>query len=103
MLSRRAFVGGSAAGLGFVFAGAGSLAAFARPAAADPHSDRLRSAGPGPQRHPRPAEGFSYKLVARSGVTPTADGVHPSDPDGMGVFGGARRLRAGQQPRELRQ
>ena len=33
-------------------------------------------------------EGFTYKLVARSGVTPTADGVHPSDPDGMGVFGG---------------
>ena len=34
-------------------------------------------------------EGFSYKLVARSGQTPTADGMHPSDPDGMGVFRGS--------------
>jgi secreted PhoX family phosphatase len=33
-------------------------------------------------------EGFSYKLLARSGQTPTAEGVHPSDPDGIGVFEG---------------
>jgi uncharacterized protein len=88
--SRRAFVGGSAAaGLGFVFAGSGSLAAFSRPVAGG-----IRSAtGYGPLvgdpdgilALPR---GFSYKLVARSGVTPTVDGVHPSDPDGMGVFSG---------------
>src|SRR5918994_7675406 len=89
-LSRRAFVGGSAAaGLGFVFAGSGSLAAFTRPAAAVTRT----ATGYGPLVAD-PAgilalpQAFSYKLVARSGVTPTTDGVHPSDPDGMGVFKG---------------
>jgi secreted PhoX family phosphatase len=90
-LSRRAFVGGSAAaGLGFVFAGSGSLAAFARPIAGG-----IRTAtgyGPlfaDPEGILALPRGFSYKLVARSGMTPTADGVHPSDPDGMGVFRGS--------------
>ena len=88
-LSRRAFVGGSAAaGLGFVFAGSGSLDAFARPAA----SGTRTATGYGPLVSDPDGilalpEGFTYKLVARSGMTPTADGVHPSDPDGMGVFG----------------
>ena len=90
-LSRRAFVGGSAAaGLGFVFAGSGSLAAFARPVAGDARTATgygpLVADSDGILALPR---GFSYKLVARSGVTPTADGVHPSDPDGMGVFIGS--------------
>ena len=33
-------------------------------------------------------EGFSYKLLARSGQTATAEGLHPSGPDGIGVFDG---------------
>ena len=90
-LSRRAFVGGSAAaGLGFVFAGSGSLAAFARPVAGATRT----ATGYGPLvADPKGIlalpRGFSYKLVARSGMTPTADGVYPSDPDGMGVFRGS--------------
>src|SRR5918995_5330613 len=89
--SRRAFVGGSAAaGLGFVFAGSGSLAAFTRPAAAGTRTATgygpLLADPKGILALPR---GFSYKLVARSGVTPTLDGMHPSDPDGMGVFKGS--------------
>lgn len=87
--SRRNFLGGSAAtGLGFAFAGAGSLAPFSRPAVA-----ATRPAfGYGPLvADPKGIlalpEGFSYKLIAQSGVTMTDDGVaHPSDPDGMGVF-----------------
>jgi secreted PhoX family phosphatase len=89
-LSRRLFVGGSAAaGLGFVFAGAGSVEVFARPAAAAPRT----ASGYGalvadPQGILALPKGFSYTLVAQSGLTPTLDGVHPSDPDGMGVFRG---------------
>lgn len=100
-VSRRGFLGGGAAtGLGFAFAGAGSLEAFARPTAtstrtaagygpllADPHARKLLAL----------PEGFSYTIIAESGVTSTADGStkHPSDPDGMGVFpadGGASIL-----------
>ena len=89
--SRRSFLGGSAAaGLGFVFAGSGSLDTFVRPASAATRT----AAGYGPLL-PDPRgllalpKGFSYKLVAQSGTTPTTDGgVHPSDPDGMGVFAG---------------
>lgn len=90
-VSRRGFLGGGAAsGLGFAFAGAGSLEAFARPTAtstrtaagygpllADPHARKLLAL----------PKGFSYTIIAESGVTSTADGTtHPSDPDGMGVF-----------------
>lgn len=89
--SRRGFLGATAAtGLGFVFAGAGSLDAFVRPAAA-----AVRSATGYGELVPDPRgilalpPGFSYNLIARSGQTPTLDGVHPSDPDGMGVFAGA--------------
>ncbi len=88
-VSRRNFLGGSAAtGLGFVFAGSGSLDAFIRPAAA---ATTRTATGYGalvadPQGILALPDGFSYKLIARSGQTPTADGVHPSDPDGMGVF-----------------
>jgi uncharacterized protein len=66
------------------------LAAFARPTV-----DGTRTAtgyGPlvaDPEGILALPRGFSYKLLARSGVTPTADGVHPSDPDGMGVFRGS--------------
>lgn len=64
--SRRNFLGGSAAtGLGFAFAGAGSLAPFSRPAVA-----ATRPAfGYGPLvADPKGIlalpEGFSYKLIA---------------------------------------
>lgn len=91
-VSRRGFLGGTAAtGLGFVFAGAGSLDPFTRPATA-----ATRPAvgyGPliaDPQGLLALPEGFSYKLIAQSGVTTTDDGgFHPSDPDGIGVFAGA--------------
>jgi uncharacterized protein len=89
-LSRRTFMGGTAtAGLGFVFAGSGSLEAFARPSSALTRT--ARGYGPliaDPQGILALPQGFSYKLIARSGVSMTADGVHPSDPDGMGVFEG---------------
>jgi secreted PhoX family phosphatase len=86
-VSRRTFVGGSAASLGFALAGSGSVDVFARSAAAATRTAR----GYGPLvADPRGIlalpRGFSYRVVARSGETPTADGVHPSDPDGMGVF-----------------
>lgn len=86
--SRRGFLGGTAAaGLGFVFAGAGSLDAFIRPASAATRTATGYGAlVPDPQGILALPEGFSYKLIARSGQTPTIDGVHPSDPDGMGVF-----------------
>ncbi len=90
-VSRRGFLGGTAtAGLGFVFAGAGSLDAFVRPASATPGT--ATGYGPlvaDPNGILALPEGFSYTLIARSGQTPTRDGVHPSDPDGMGVFAGA--------------
>lgn len=89
-VSRRGFLGGSAAtGLGFAFAGAGSLDAFVRPAAAAPTTPHgYGPLVPDPKGILALPEGFSYTLIARSGQTPTADGVHPSDPDGMGVFSG---------------
>ncbi|NJC24116.1 secreted PhoX family phosphatase [Arthrobacter pigmenti] len=88
-VSRRTFLGGAAAaGLGVTFAGCGSLEPFSRPSGV---SSIRTAAGYGPLI-PDPEgilalpEGFSYQLVARSGETTTDDGVHPSDPDGMGVF-----------------
>lgn len=89
-VSRRAFVGGSAtAGLGFVFAGSGSVDVFARSAAAATRTATgYGPLVPDPQGILALPKGFSYQLVARSGVTPTSDGRHPSDPDGMGVFSG---------------
>ena len=94
-ISRRTFLGGTAAGVGFAFAGDGSLDVFARPAPRPP----APPAGYGPLLpDPNPTklmalpEGFSYKIVAQSGVTPVRNGVFPSDPDGMAVF---RRRRGG--------
>jgi uncharacterized protein len=87
-VDRRTFLGGTAAaGLGFAFTGAGSLEAFARP---DPNPPAPFT-GYGnlvndPNRLLALPKGFSYKVVARSGVTQTRDGLYPSDPDGMGVF-----------------
>ena len=87
-VDRRTFLGGTAAaGLGFAFTGAGSLEAFARPGPIPP----APFAGYGglvndPNRLLALPKGFSYKIVAQSGVTQTQDGLYPSDPDGMGVF-----------------
>lgn len=87
--TRRVFLGGSAAaGLGFLLAGSGSLDTFARPIG----GSTARGYGAllaDPQRILALPRGFSYRIVARSGQTPTTDGVHPSDPDGMGIFGGS--------------
>jgi uncharacterized protein len=91
-VSRRNFLGGTAAtGLGFVFAGAGSLDPFSRPAvAATRPAAGYGALVPDPKGLLALPEGFSYKLIAQSGVTMTDDGVaHPSDPDGMGVFPGS--------------
>ncbi|WP_309109083.1 alkaline phosphatase PhoX [Arthrobacter sp.] len=90
-LSRRNFVGVGVgvAALGFVFVGAGSLAPFVRPGNIATRNavgyGALVSDSNGILALP---EGFSYKLLARSGQTATAEGVHPSDPDGIGVFDG---------------
>jgi secreted PhoX family phosphatase len=87
-VSRRGFLGGTAAtGLGFAFAGSGSLDAFIRPASATTRTATgYGTLVPDPKGILALPEGFSYELIARSGQTPTDDGVHPSDPDGMGVF-----------------
>lgn len=89
-VSRRGFLGGTAAtGLGFAFAGAGALDAFVRPAsAATPTATGYGPLVSDPNGILALPEGFSYTLIARSGQTPTDDGMHPSDPDGMGVFDG---------------
>lgn len=90
-VSRRSFLGAgaTAAALGFVFAGAGSLAPFVRPGNfATRNAVGYGTLVPDPNGILALPEGFSYKLLARSGQTATAEGVHPSDPDGMGVFDG---------------
>lgn len=89
-LSRRSFLGGTAAtGLGFVFAGSGSLDPFSRAAAATRPAVGYGALIPDPNGLLALPEGFSYRMIAQSGVTPTDDGgTHPSDPDGMGVFAG---------------
>ena len=92
-ISRRTFLGGTAAGVGFTFAGDGSLEIFARPAP-EP-SAPMNGYGPlipDPSKILDLPEDFSYKVLAQSGVTETRNGLFPSDPDGMGVF---RRRRGG--------
>jgi uncharacterized protein len=85
-LSRRTFVGGSAATLGFAFTGAGSLDPFLSSAAAATRT----SAGYGPLSPAGPLlalpRGFSYKVIGRSGVAGPGGFVHPGDPDAMGCF-----------------
>jgi uncharacterized protein len=89
-VTRRTFLGGTAAGVGFAFAGSGSLEAFARP---DPGYVPGTVSGYGPLV-PDPngllalPRGFSYKIVAQSGEPVGRIAVYPSDPDGMGVFRG---------------
>ena len=89
-VSRRGFLGGTAAtGLGFVFAGAGSLDPFSRAAAATRPAAGYGALLPDPKGILALPKGFSYTMIAQSGVTTTDDGgTHPSDPDGMGVFAG---------------
>jgi len=83
-VSRRTVLGGTAVGVGVALSG--SLEAFARPQP----GVRPRDSGYGPLI-PDPAsvialpEGFTYKVLARSGQ-PIQGRPHPSDPDGMGVF-----------------
>jgi uncharacterized protein len=89
-LSRRNFLSRSAAGgLGIIFAG--SIEAIAGPA----HAATRTAAGYGPLVSD-PAgllalpAGFSYRIVAQSGVTKLVTGEPtPSDPDGMASFASA--------------
>lgn len=89
-VSRRNFFLGAGAGvaaLGFVFAGAGSLAPFVRPAnVATRNAVGYGTLVSDPNGILALPEGYSYNLLAHSGQTATAEGVHPSDPDGIGVF-----------------
>jgi secreted PhoX family phosphatase len=88
-VSRRSFLGATAAGgLGIVFAG--SLDAIAHPAMAATRA----AAGYGPLV-PDPAgilslpEGFSYRIVARAGLTVLESGQPtPDDTDGTAAFAG---------------
>jgi secreted PhoX family phosphatase len=83
---RRAFLGGSAATLGFAIAGAGSLDPFVSSAGAATRT----SAGYGPLYPAGPVlalpKGFSYKVIGQSGVPGPSGFVHPGDPDAMGCF-----------------
>ena len=91
-VNRRTFIGGSAAaGLGFAFAGAGTLDAFSRPSedGPAPTATGYGPLVPDPNHLLALPQGFSYRVVAQSGQTPTLDGLYPSDPDGMGVFAAA--------------
>ena len=85
-LPRRAFLGGSAATLGFALAGAGSLDPFTSSAAAATRT----SAGYGPLQPAGPLlslpKGFSYKVIGESGRAGAGGFVHPGDPDAMGCF-----------------
>jgi uncharacterized protein len=85
-LSRRTFVGGTAATLGFAFAGAGSLDPFISSASAATRTSR----GYGPLQPAGPLlalpKGFSYKVIGQSGVAGANGFVHPGDPDAMGCF-----------------
>ena len=88
-VSRRSFLGGTTtAGLGFAFAGGGTLEAFARPRPRP--TAPLHGYGPlvpDPNNLLALPEGFSYKIVAQSRVTTMRDKTtFPSDPDGMAVF-----------------
>jgi uncharacterized protein len=88
-VDRRTFLGGTAAaGLGFAFAGAGSLEAFARPQHRNPRAPFTGYGDliPDPNNLLALPKNFSYKIVAQSRVTPTREGLYPSDPDGMGLF-----------------
>ena len=88
--NRRNFLGGAAAaGLGIAVTGsidvlAGSGSAYAAPRSSDGYGPLV----PDPQGLLALPAGFSYRIVAQSGVTATADSGIPtaSDPDANGVF-----------------
>ena len=97
-ISRRGLIGGAAAaGLGIVFAATSTrLPGCARPSA-------TATLVPDPAGMLALPPGFSYRIVAETGVTTTEDGVaDPSDPDANGVFRNGRRLDAREQPRDRR-
>src|SRR5262245_45346201 len=88
-LTRRAFLGRTATtGLGIVFVGSidaikGVGTAFAASRSSLGYGDLI----PDPAGLLALPPGFSYQIVSRAGVSPTADGVPAaSDPDGTGVF-----------------
>lgn len=84
-VSRRAVLGGTALGLGVAFTG--SLEAFARPGpGVSPREHGYGPLVPDPDNVVALPEGFSYTVLARSGTPSAPARVHPSDPDGMGVF-----------------
>ncbi len=86
-VSRRALLGGTAAGVGLTVAG--SLEAFARPHPGGPVAGPVGGYGPlvaDPANLLALPAGFSYRIVAQSGTTSTRTGLFPMDPDGMGVF-----------------
>jgi uncharacterized protein len=88
-VTRRAFLGGTVAGVGFAFSGSGSLEVFARPDPGTPTT--LTGYGPllpDPDGLLALPPGFSYTVIARSGTRVGRIPVFPSDPDGMGVFPG---------------
>jgi uncharacterized protein len=87
--NRRHFLGGAAAtGLGIAVIGsidvlAGSGSAYAAPRSSEGYGPLV----PDPQGLLALPAGFSYRIVAQSGVTSTADGAPTaSDPDANGVF-----------------
>ncbi|MFC7598015.1 alkaline phosphatase PhoX [Terrabacter sp. GCM10028922] len=88
-LDRRGFLEAAAAtGLGIAISGsievlAGSGSALAAPRSSEGYGPLV----PDPNGLLSLPEGFSYRIVSQTGVTPTADGVPTaSDPDGNGVF-----------------
>ena len=105
--NRRNFLGGAAAtGLGIAVTGsidvlAGSGSAYAAPRSSDGYGPLV----PDPLGLLALPAGFSYRIVAQSGVTRTADDgmLTASDPDANGVFANGVRLDHRQQPRDRRQ
>lgn len=86
-LSRRGFL--QAGALGLTFSGLGGLASCGRP----DHPTTRAVTGYGrligdPGGLLALPSGFTYTVLARSGGTPTSEGTHPSDPDGMALFDG---------------
>src|SRR4051794_12929848 len=81
-LSRRGLLGGAAA-TGFGIALAGDFKAIAGTRASVGYGELV----PDPAGVLSLPPGFTYKLVAQSGVTTLSDGIKtPSDPDGTGIF-----------------
>jgi uncharacterized protein len=89
IFNRRDFLGGAAAtGLGIAVTGSIDMLTGSGSAQAPPRSsDGYGPLVPDPQGLLALPAGFSYRIVAQSGVTSTTDGVlTASDPDANGVF-----------------